>query len=406
MGGFLKNMEWLGRARADAYLRILAFLNISILIFIVATSHRGIDRNGFLIGTDFISFWTTGHMLQQGGDVYDAAAHIARQRQFFATDSGYTAFFYPPSFLPICWPLGLFGYFPALAAWLITTGALYIAAVREWWLRAGEPAPLWLLVLAFPAVPLVITHGQTSFLVATLLGLGALLVRQRPDLAGVLFGLATIKPQFGPLIPLALMLTREWRTVFSAAATTILLMMLAVVLSGPGVWTEWLAASARAQAAMEAGGVPFGKMVSVFAGARLLGADVSFSYGLQVASAIGVGLGIGLLCRQHRWSAGLGAAVLAGALLVTPFALDYDLVLLAFPMLWLLGEGLRNGFREWEKLALALAFVAPAFARPLALNLSIPIMPAVLALLFAVIVLRATNPAPVHWQEHELQGTS
>ena len=406
MGAFLKQMDWLGRARALGYLRLLALLNVAMLVILVTTSRGGIDRNGFLLGSDFISFWTAGHMLHRGADVYDASVHIAAQRAFYASDTGYTAFFYPPSFLPMCWPLGLLAYFPALAVWLIVTGVAYIAAVRQWWLRAGETAPLWLLLLAFPAVPIVVTHGQTSFLVAAFLGLGALLVRSRPDMAGVFFGLATIKPQFGLLIPLALVLTREWRTVFSATATTLLLIMIAVVLSGPQVWVDWLAASSRATTAMEAGAVPFGKMVSVFAAGRVLGMSVSLAYALQVAAAIGVGLGIGLLCRHHRWTGAVAASVLSGALLVTPFALDYDLVLLAFPALWLLGEGLRGGFRDWEKLALALAFIAPAFARPLALNASIPIMPAVLALLFAVIVRRATNPAPMHWQENELQGIS
>lgn len=389
MGDFLRRMGWLGRERAIGYLRIAAFLNVAMIVLLVLTSHGGVDRNGFLLGSDFISFWTSGRMLQQGADVYDAAAHIAAQRQFFASARGYTAFFYPPSFLPLCWLLGLPGYFPSLAAWLIATGAVYLAAVRRWLRAACVGAPLWLLFLAFPAVPIVVTHGQTAFLVAGLLGMGVWLVPERPVLAGVLFGLATIKPQFGLLVPLALLLTREWRVMVSAAVTALVLGVLSAALFGPHLWRDWLAASVRAQAAMEAGAVPFGKMVSPFVAARLLGTSVDFAYVLQIAAVLAVGLGIGFAGRCRRWTPGLGAAVLAGALLATPFALDYDMVLLAFPLLWLMGEGLRTGFVSYEKLAIMLAFAVPAFARPLALNTGIPIAPLALGLLFLVTVRRA-----------------
>jgi hypothetical protein len=69
------------------------------------------------------------------------------------------------------------------------------------------------------------------------------------------------------------------------------------------------------------------------------------------------------------------------------------MVLLAFPLLWLVGEGLRRGFAGWEKLAILLAFAAPAFARPLAMNLALPVMPLVLGLLFAVLWRRVSRPA-------------
>ena len=39
---------------------------------------------------------------------------------------------------------------------------------------------------------------------------------------------------------------------------------------------------------------------------------------------------------------------------------DYDLVILAVPMAWLLGEALRDGFRRGEAVALLGAFLNPA----------------------------------------------
>lgn len=61
------------------------------------------------------------------------------------------------------------------------------------------------------------------------------------------------------------------------------------------------------------------------------------------------------------------------------------MVMLAFPMLWLAGRGLKRGFCDGERAALFVTFAAPALARPLALYLHVPIMPLAMLLLFAVV---------------------
>lgn len=383
---FFRDAAWLTAARARAYLWIFAILAAATLLALVATAANGVDRNGALLGSDFLSFWTAGRMLHDGADVYGPGAHLAAQRSYFASDDGYVAFFYPPPFLLWCYPLGALGYFPALGVWLLGTGAAFVAAARQW-LNACRVRgwPLWLLVAAFPPVLLTVTHGQTAFLVAAALGLGTLLVRDRPILAGICFGLAIVKPQFGPLVPLVLLLTGRWRTIAAAAATALLLGAAATVAFGPDVWSAWREAGGGARAVLDGGTVGFAKLQSPFAAALLLGAPLGLAYAVQAGVALAV---IAALCRaawRKPWSLGLGAAMLAGAPLVTPFVLDYDLVLLAFPLLWLAGQG----FGPYGKLIAALAFATPAFARPLALWAGLPITPFVLAALFAVVVRRA-----------------
>jgi len=388
--GFLRDAEWLNSARARGYLWLLAALNMATLLYIVATSRGGIDRNGFLLGTDFLSFWTAGQMLHDPAPVYDVAAHSAAQRRFFDHGDAYTAFFYPPGFLLVCYPLGFLLYFPALAIWLAGTGAAYLAAVRLWLREAGLPFPALLLAAAFPPVLITVTHGQTSFLVAALLGLGAFWVRNRPVAAGICFGLATIKPQFGVLVPLVLLLTGEWRVIWVAGVTAATLCLAATLAFGAQVWPDWLAVSGAAQAAMNEGAVGFAKMQSTFAAARLLGLPTGIAYGLQIAVGLAIAGAIASAAWRRSYTPALGAAMLAGALLVTPFVLDYDMVLLAFPLLWLAGAG----FQPWEKAIAAAAFIAAAFARPLAVHAGVPIMPLVLAALFVVLVRRAKEARP------------
>jgi len=381
MGVDLRRADWLTAARARAYLWIMALLNGVTLALLLATSRNGVDRNGHLLGTDFLSFWTVGRMLIGRRDIYDQSAHIAAQQAYFTQADGFTAFFYPPTFLPFCWPLGLLEYFPALALWLVVTGALFVLAVTAWLRRFPVAAPAWLLIAAFPATLIQVTHGQTAFLSAGLLLLGALWVRERPIFSGVLFGLATVKPQFGLLVPLVLVLTGEWRVIAAAAATALALTVASAVLFGAGLWHEWYTLTRAAQTAMDAGTVGYAKMVSPFAGLMLLGVPSGLSYALQGLISAVVAAMLAQASWRRRYTAELGALMLVGAVLVTPFVLDYDMLLLA-PTLIVVAS---RGFGPWEKLALLLAFAAPAFARPIGMNLHVPIMPEAAFLLYWVL---------------------
>ena len=384
---WLRHANWLDASRVRGYLWLIALLNGVMLAWLIATSSGGIDRNGFLLGTDFLSFWAAGKVLLAQGNAYDAAAHIAVQRTLYAGHSGYTAFFYPPPFLLVCAPLGLVGYFPALALWLTGTAGAFVAALRPWLrgLSGWQPA---LVLAAFPAVLLTITHGQTSFLAAALLGGGVWLAASgRKGWAGVLFGLAIIKPQFGLLIPLALLAAGEWRVILAAATTALGFAAAATLAFGAEIWPAWYAASGAAQGAMAGGAIGFAKMQSVFAAARLAGAGTGLAYALQGAAAVACAA----LTAHLFWRRGLtresGAALLVAALLTTPFVLDYDLLLLAFPL-----AVLATGPRPWEKSAALAGFVLPALARPLALTTNVAIAPLVLLVLFALLLRRAQSP--------------
>ncbi len=382
---FLRRADWLGAERARVYLMLLAGVNILMLAVIVFTAKDGVDRNGFLIGTDFISFWTSGRMLIAGSNVYDIAAHVAAQRAFYTLPGEYTAFFYPPTFLPFVWPLGLLPYFPALAAWLAVTGAGWLAALRGWFRALGMAGPGWLLVLAFPPVIVTLTHGQTAFLVAALLGGGLLMVEKRPWLAGVLIGLATMKPQFGLLVPVALLVSGQWRTIAGAGASALALAGLAALAFGPQVWSDWLAVTSAAGSATQSGNIGFAKMVSLFAGLSLIGVPSGAAFAAQIAMSLAVAGAVAVAGWRRAFTPGLGALVLAGAPLATPFVLDYDMVLTAVPLAYLYARAQATGFADWERITIAAAFAAAAFARPLAIGLGVPIMPLVLSALFVLV---------------------
>jgi hypothetical protein len=389
---FLRRADWLNAERLRTYPWLLALLNAAVLVFLIVTSKNGVDRNGFLLGTDFLSFWTSGHMLRDGVNVYDQATHIAAQRRYFADGEGFTAFFYPPAFLPFCYPLGFLPYFPALGAWLLATGAGFAWAVRGWFDQLLPGKFHWVYLAAFPPVLITITHGQTAFLAAALLGMGALLVRQRPVLAGLLLGAAVFKPQLGLMVPLVLVLTGNWRVIAAALASAAALSLLATMAFGQEIWSGWLAGMGPAQTSLETGQIGYAKMQSGFTGALLLGASVRTAYAVQTALSLGVAAALVWAGWRRRYDPLLGAAMLTGGLLATPFLLDYDLVLLAFPLIVLAGRP----EAPWCKTVAALAFIAPAIARPLAMHAGIPITPPILLALFAVLIVEARRRRADH----------
>jgi hypothetical protein len=72
--------------------------------------------------------------------------------------------------------------------------------------------------------------------------------------------------------------------------------------------------------------------------------------------------------------------------------LEYDLVILAVPMAWLLGEALGDGFRRGEGVALVGAFVAPVLFEITAFDNVMKLSAIVAAALLFVAVLRRMTP--------------
>ncbi len=112
------------------------------------------------------------------------------------------AWSYPPQFHALILPLGLM---PFLAAWIL----LAVVGIAAFWIAMRRLIPdsrIVTVACASPAVLMCAIQGQTSLIVGALLaGFLVTLRAERPASAGLLLGALTIKPQFGPLLPLALL---------------------------------------------------------------------------------------------------------------------------------------------------------------------------------------------------------
>jgi alpha-1,2-mannosyltransferase len=379
----LRDADWLNDERAVGYCRILSAMLAALSLAWVVMSKGGIDVTGKPLGTDFMSFWAASRLAFDGMTAapWNIPAHHAAQTAVFGRDVGYAAFFYPPTFLLICWPLALLPYFPALLAWLAVTGAAYVRIVRAF---AGDRLGV-LPVLAFPAVFINAGHGQNGFLSAALLGGGALMLNSRPILAGLCLGSLVYKPHLGLVIPVALIAAHRWQVFTAAAASAVGTCALSYAAFGEPSWLAFLELTAMARQTLEQGIVGDAKMQSVFATIRLLGGSLTAAYALQVILAVGICAAIFQLQRRAYRCAAEGPVLVAAALLVSPFLLDYDLTLLAIPLAWCASEGLRTGFRPYEKTILLAGFVLPLFSRSVATSLGLPLAPLVLIAVFTIV---------------------
>ncbi len=241
-----------------------------------------------------------------------------------------------------------------------------------------------------------LTHGHNGFLTAALFAGALAFLDSRPLLAGCLFGLLAYKPQFGLFIPIVLAATGRWRVIASATTTVLALAALTTALFGSQVWPAFLeSAHFTRTVVLEQGGTGFHKIQSVFAWVRLWGGSIALAYGAQLAVMGLVMIGLVRLWRSQAPQGYKGAALCLGALLATPYGLDYDLMLLAPVIALLVAEGQAEKFAPYEASLLALLWFAPVAARQLAELTFIPV--AVIAMLLCFVLVyrrRALSPVP------------
>lgn len=322
---------------------------------------------------DYLSFWLAGRQALAGAPelVYIPAEFSALQKELSGSDTVF-GFFYPPPFQMLLSVFATLPYKAAFAVFVLSTTALLCVSCRS---ITGK----WLLAACLIIVPACANnafHGQNAALTAALYGFFLVGVeRQRMILAGIALGILTIKPQLGILAPVALVASLNWRTFLSASVTTLALAAASVLFLGVGVWQVFWQQAPVASAMMELGGVEWGKMISVYSSLRQLGIGHEVAMGLQAAAGLGVLLCVWKVWRRTEDMAVRSAVLIGGTLLVTPFALSYDLTLLVIPCAFVIRDGLRNGFFPYEKILLAFVIGLSASTPAFAIFLGVPMAP-------------------------------
>jgi hypothetical protein len=385
----LRSGEWLTAERMRGYSLILLVVYALATVGWLAVSHQLIDPNGKPIGTDFSNVYAAGHLtwLGQPEDAYDPARqHAAEQETFGGRDVPFYGWHYPPFFFVVAFLVAALPYAFGLALWLVASFTAYLAAIR-----AILPRQQTLLIAAaFPAVFVNIGHGQNGFLTAALLGGALHVLDRRPWLAGVLIGLLAYKPQFGVMIPLALLANQRWSSIAAAAATIVALIAISFATLGSNVWHAFFDSMSFTQVVvLEQGGTGWEKIQSAFSAARNWGADVHTAYAIQIALGLALAATLAWLWYSDAAFELKASALATASLLATPYVLDYDLVVLAVAIAFFARYGLRCGFRDYEISVLAAAWIVPLISRGLAGATGIPSGLIVMLALYVLTLRRA-----------------
>lgn len=349
------------------------------------------------LGTDFVGFWSAGLLALEGraADAYDYHQQFAMEQKALPWENGETAprlpFPYPPMFLMGAAVLARLPYGLALGVFMAATVPIYLASIRG--IVPGRDATM--AALAFPAVLSNLSHGQNGFLTAGLLGGALLLLERKPWVAGILFGLLAYKPQFALLVPLALAACGCRRAMASAAVTVAATAGGSWAAFGSGTWHAFLESLQTSRIyGLEQGATGWEKMQSIFSAVRLSGGSIPLAYGAQAIFSVAAAAAVAWVWRRRSGGALRGAALATAVLMVTPYVLDYDLIVLALPIAWLAATGLREGFLPWEKIVLLSAWLLPLVSRRVGGALHLSLAPIVLTALLAIILRRvARRPA-------------
>jgi hypothetical protein len=342
------------RRRALAAFAVLA-VGQAVVLRALFASH------GQKAGADFAAFYAVSHLLQTHQPIPspEGLLRLAEALLGLRIDALYP-WPYPPMgrllMYPLAWvPLPL-AFVSAMALGL----AGYLSAVRR---IVGPRADLVWAALAFPAVGVTVVYGQTTFITAALLGWGLALLPHRPRAAGVLLGLLCFKPHLALLVPVALAAGRRWRALLAAAATSIGFAAAGTAVFG---WQAWSDFFRSAQAFTEYLGVDAARHFfyqSVFAAVRLAGGGVAIAWIAQGVAATAAAAGVWRTWSGPASDAVKSAALVLGSLLATPHLSDYDLVLLALPIAFLVRDARERGERLPGTLTLLTAALVPPLAR-------------------------------------------
>ncbi len=335
---------------------------------------------------DFLVFQAAARAWIEGkaGLIYDIDALTAFQNAIFADrfpgEVRFRPFIYPPTWLLMLLPLGGLAVGHAYALYLSATVALasVLEGRHDW---AG-----WIAILVSPAAVWVALTGQNTFLSLALFYGGMRALEASPALSGILLGLLAYKPQLWMLVPLALIAARQWRALAWAVGTAIAVALASVGVFGAELWRAFFRA-------VENAAVPhvvnemlertFSQMTTLFDAAYILGLPLGLASAVQTAGAALAAVAVWLAFRRHPSSPARTALLASATFLVSPYTLNYELLLLMPAAVALFRQGAAEGFHPGERLLYIVLWVMP-FAGMILNRLGVPLFP-VIILLFGLL---------------------
>lgn len=343
----------------------------------------------FLVFHGAVRAWVEGKLAL----IYDIDAFTAFQNAIY-TDRfhvvvGFRPFFYPPIWLLMLLPLAGLAVGKAYSAFMIVTAGLAT------WLEGRRDWLGWLAIVTSPAAVGTVLAGQNTFLSVALLYGGLHLLERSPAAAGILFGVLAYKPQIWALVPIALVAAQQWRALVWTIGTVAVLVLASVGVFGLDFWNAFFDAAREAGSARvvnEMVNRMYMQMTTLFASARIVGFPTGIASALQMAIAVLAVVVVWLTFRRHGSSEMRTAILVTAIFLMSPYTLNYDLLLLMPVVVALYRRTAADGFYAAERLVYLALWLMPTYG--LVMNrIGLPIMPLII-LLFGAVTWARLRAAP------------
>jgi hypothetical protein len=317
-----------------------------------------VNSSGVPVYHDFTNIFAAGLQALRGetASIYSPSDFAKFQDTLVGIgNSRFTTWPYPPTYFLILAPLAVLPYLAAFLTWELFT---LLGCIAVAYLIVRRPAAIP-LVLASPFTAWNFLIGQGGFLTASLLGASLLALERRPALAGVFIGCLTYKPQFGILLPVALVASKQWRAFTSAAVTAVFLAGVSGAVFGADAWAAF-----PREVFAEAGETiladpnsRWGYLQTVYGLIRALDGDANLAWLVQGVTTLAMVTVVWFVWKSQI-SYPLKAATLSvAALIATPRCFAYDMAAIAIPFAFLAKDQICRGLLRGEQTIIVALFV-------------------------------------------------
>jgi Glycosyltransferase family 87 len=305
------------------------------------------------LNSDFLAFWSyprfaATHPVR---DIYNAAQLQAFQQHLYPGFHSFYPYLYPPTLLLVTWWMRLCGFATAQLLWSLAGLAAFLAAGLAFCrTRLGL-----LALLVSPASLLSLVTGQTGYFTTALLLSGLAVLPRRPVLAGIAFGLLTLKPQLGVLLPVFLLARRDWTAMAAAAVTALALISVSCLAFPPVLWALWFHTLPADQASyFSSTGLNLNIIITPAANLVTLGFAPGIAWAVQALCGAMIAALVWHCARRTSYRHAV-AVLLTGMFLAVPHAYAYD----SIPLIAAMALCLTETTPLWQVVLGSLVYVAP-----------------------------------------------
>lgn len=324
-------------------LRAFAIYSLIALALIIAVCAKRVDIASQgkpaldfsnIVVSDFMNDWTAAHLVQMGdvATIFNPKAYSAFMDELWGTPVEWHVWSYPPHLLLLIPPLAHFSYPIAWLLWSMLGLLGYYAVLR---LAAPTAPKAWQILLTFsPAAMVCLLHGQTGLFCASFLLGGLFLLPKRPYLAGILFGLLTLKPHLGVLLVPLLLMRGEWKAIATASLTAAMLILMSILSFGVEPWLAYFTTTREIHVGFleDFHGFYVNMMPGIIPALRTLGVSMEAAWPIYAVLAIPSAIAALWLVKREGLSPRAVFAFALATLIATPYGFNYDMTSISLAM--------------------------------------------------------------------------